>query len=281
MAQQILRKKEGILIAGGAILLVVVLSALLAGYIYPQGPWVKVADPFIAPFSQAALPLGTDALGRDVLVMLVYGARVSITIGLVATVAAVTLGVLVGALAGYVRGWVDDVLMRFTEIFQTIPGFIFVIVLVVILQPTLATIIIAIAVTSWPPVARLVRAEFLTLGGREFVQSCRVIGMPHYKIIFGEILPNCLTSVLVIGSVMVATAVLVEAGLSFLGLGDPNLISWGGMVATGRPVIQTAPYLSIIPGLAIFLLVMAINFVGQGLTNRFNPRLNRAIGAQK
>jgi peptide/nickel transport system permease protein len=265
-------RRRPILAAGILILLLIALAAAGAGLIWPAGPWVKVADPYTAPFVLPGLPFGTDGLGRDVAAMLAYGARVSMVVGLTSTAAATIIGILVGAVSGYARGWIDDVLMRFTEIFQTIPSFIFIIVLVVIFAPTIFTITLAIAVVSWPPVARLIRAEFLSLGTREFVQSCRLIGMKPARIVFTEILPNCLSSVIVVSSVMVATAVLIEAGLSFLGLGDPNLASWGGMVAEGKPVIRVSPYLSIVPGFAIFLLVLAINVVGEGLNDRLNPR---------
>lgn len=265
-------RSSPILVIGCVILASFALAALTAGLIWPAGPWVKVATPYTHPFTMPGLPFGTDGLGRDVVAMLAYGARVSMMIGIISTAAATIIGILVGAVAGYARGWVDDVLMRFTEIFQTIPSFMFVIVLVVIFTPTIFTITLAIAVVSWPPVARLVRAEFLSLGAREFVQSCRLIGMKPARIVFAEILPNCFSSVIVVSSVMVATAVLVEAGLSFLGLGDPNMASWGSMVAEGKPVIRSSPYLSIVPGFAIFLLVLAINIVGEGLNDRLNPR---------
>lgn len=259
-------------LAGFLILGLTAIAAIAAPFAYPAGPWAQVGEPFVVPFSTAALPLGTDSLGRDVAAELLYGARVSLSVGVIATLASVALGVLIGAVAGYVRGWTDDVLMRFTEIFQTIPSFIFVIVLVVILQPSLATITAAIAIASWPPVARLVRGEFLALAHREFVQSCRLIGLSPMRIIFTEILPNCLSPIIVIASIMVATAVLTEAGLSFLGLGDPNVMSWGAMVAQGRPVIRSATYLSFLPGLCILFVVMAINFVSEALSDYLNPR---------
>lgn len=265
-------RRRPMLAAGILILVLIALVAATAGLLWPAGPWVKVADPYTPPFTLPGLPFGTDGLGRDVAAMLAYGARVSMVVGITSTATATVIGILVGSVSGYARGWIDDVLMRFTEIFQTIPNFIFIIVLVVIFTPTIFTITMAIAVVSWPPVARLVRGEFLSLGAREFVQSCRLIGMKPGRIVFGEILPNCFSSVIVVSSVMVATAVLIEAGLSFLGLGDPNLASWGGMVAEGKPVIRLSPYLSIVPGFAIFLLVLAINVVGEGLNDRLNPR---------
>jgi len=214
-------------------------------------------------------------MGRDVLAGLIHGAWVSLLIGLAATAASVGIGTTVGALAGYFGGWVDDALMRLTEVFQTIPNFIFVIVLVTIFKPAIRTIVLAIAIVSWPPIARLVRAEFLTLRRREFVQACIVLGMTESRIIWRQILPNCLAPVIVFGSIMVATAILVEAGLAFLGLGDPNVMSWGKMIGDGRGALRTAWYLSAIPGVAILLTVLSLNLVGEGLNDALNPRIDQ------
>lgn len=216
--------------------------------------------------------LGTDRLGRDVAAMLLYGARTSLLIGFVATMAALVLGVFIGAVSGYSRGWIDSVLTRFTEIFQTIPAFLLAIVLIVLMGASVQTMVVAIAVVSWPPVARLVRGEFLTLTQREFVQSCRLLGMPARNIILFEILPNTLGPIAVISSVIVANAILMEAALSFLGLGDPNFASWGQMIAEARPAIRTAAYLSVIPGLAILFTVLAVNSVAEAVTRLANPR---------
>jgi peptide/nickel transport system permease protein len=262
-------------LVGGAILVMMAVAALLAPLLFPEGPWPSVGTPYTPPFESLALLFGTDTLGRNVTAGMFYGARVSLTIAIISTIAALSIGILVGAAAGYAQGWVDDVLMRVTEIFQTIPNFIFVIVLVVIFKPSITAIIGAIAIVSWPPIARLVRAEFMSLRNREFVLSCRLVGVPTLKIIFAEMLPNCLSPVIVASSIMVATAVLLEAGLSFLGLGDPNVISWGTMVAIGRPALRTAPFLSIFPGIAIFLSVIAINFVGETLNEALDPRRRR------
>jgi peptide/nickel transport system permease protein len=255
-----------------AVLGAIVLLGVLAPVLYPAGPWPNVGDPLIAPFTSQAVPLGTDTLGRDVAAELVHGARVSLIVGVVATAAALLIGVGVGAVAGYARGWVDNVLMRFTELFQAVPSFILLIVLVVLLGPSIATIITGIAVVSWPPIARLVRGEFLSLATREFVQSCRLLGVTPLRIIFFEILPNCVAPIIVAGSIMVASAILLEAGLSFLGLGDPNVISWGAMVATGRPLLRSATYLSVIPGLAILLTVLSINLFGEALNEALSGR---------
>jgi peptide/nickel transport system permease protein len=212
-------------------------------------------------------------MGRDVLAGVIHGAHVSLMIGIAATAAAVGLGAAIGALAGYSRGWLDDALMRLAEIFQTIPNFIFVIVLVAIFKPSIRTIVVAIAVVSWPPVSRVVRAQFLSLRERDFVQACVALGMPQSRIVFRQILPNCLAPVIVLASIMVATAILIEAGLAFLGLGDPNVMSWGKMIGDGRDALRTAWYLSAIPGVAILLTVLALNLVGEGLNDALNPRL--------
>jgi peptide/nickel transport system permease protein len=250
----------------------VIAAGLLAPLLYPAGPWPNVAEPLTEPFALSAHPLGTDTLGRDVAAELVYGARVSLQVGLVATLAALAIGIVMGAVAGYFQGWLGGMLMRLTELFQSIPSFILLIVLVVLLGPSVGTITLGIALVSWPPAARLVRGEFLSLSNREFVQSCRVLGVPTARIIFLEILPNCLAPIIVTGSIMVASAILLEAGLSFLGLGDSNVISWGAMVATGRPMLRSATYLSVIPGLAILLTVLAINLFGEALNQALSPR---------
>jgi len=258
---------------GLLVLSLVILVAMLGPLLYGADPWAMVASPFLWPGQDPAHLLGSDNAGRDVLSGLINGARVSLTIGVAATSAAVLMGVLIGSVAGYFRGFIDDALMRFTEVFQTIPHFLFVIVLVAIFQPSTTVICVAIAVVSWPPVARLVRGQFLTLRQRAFVESCVVIGMSTPRIIFTQILPNCIAPIIVTASIMVASAILLEAGLSFLGLGDPNVMSWGAMIGFGRQSLRTAWYLAAIPGLAIQLTVLAISFVSEGLNDALNPRL--------
>ena len=258
---------------GFGLFVIVVLAGFFGPVLYQTDPWAFVTRPFLWPGDRTDFPLGSDYMGRDVLAGLIHGARVSLLIGIAATAAALGIGLLVGALAGYFRGWIDDVLMRFTEVFQTIPNFIFVIVLVAIFKPTIETIVVTIGIVSWPPIARLVRAEFLSLREREFVQSCIVIGMSEPRVILTQILPNCLAPVIVLASIMVATAILIEAGLSFLGLGDPNVMSWGKMIGDARDSLRTAWYLSAIPGVAILLTVLSINLVGEGLNDALNPHL--------
>jgi peptide/nickel transport system permease protein len=261
-------------LAGSIGLAIVAGGAIFAGQIFAVDPLDMVARPFIWPFTNAEYPLGTDMLGRDILVGLVYAARVSLAVGLAAAVLAVFLGVVLGALSGYFGGWVDQVLTRITEVFQTMPPLVFVVVVVAILSPSVPSIVLGIAITSWPQIARLVRAEALRLREAEFVQAARVMGMGHGRIILTHILPNAISPVVVAGSILVASAILTEAALSFLGLGDPNLISWGSMIGSGREVLRTAWYMTALPGLAISLTVMALNLLGNGLNDVLNPRVS-------
>jgi len=262
-------------VLGLIILAVVIAIAIVAPILYPQSPWKMVQRPFLQPFTLPAFPLGTDTLGRDVASGLAHGARVSLLIGIVSTFVALLIGVPIGAIAGFAGGRIDDALMRLTELFQTVPNFALAIVLVAIFQPSLASIVMAIAVVSWPPVARLVRAEVLSLKTREFVDAARLAGLSGRAILMREVLPNALSPIIVMASLMVATAILVESSLSFLGLGDPNAMSWGFMIGAARTVIRNAWWLSFFPGLAILLTVLALNLIGEGLSDALNPRLAR------
>ena len=258
--------------AGFVILSVIVFIAATANVFFPEDPFKLVGQSMSGPGENGFL-FGSDTLGRDVAAGMAHGARVSLLIGLLATSVAVTFGVFLGAMAGYFGGWVDDVIMRFTEMFQTIPSFIFAILIVAIMKPSILSVIIAIAVVSWPAVARLVRGEFMAMRNREFVQACHIIGMSDWRIMSREILPNCLSPIIVTGSLMVATAILIESGLAFLGLGDPNIISWGFQIGAGRTVLRSAWWVCTFPGIAIMLTVLAINLVGEGLNDALNPRL--------
>ena len=257
---------------GLIILFLVILIAVIANWIYPDDPFRLAGKPMSSPGTNGFL-LGSDTLGRDVAAGIAHGAKTSILIGLLATIAAVFIGIIFGALAGYYGGVIDDALMRVTEIFQTIPSFVFAILLVAIMKPSIESIVIAITVVSWPAVARLVRGEFMSLKNREFVQACHTLGMNDSRIMMREILPNCLSPVIVIGSLMVATAILIESGLAFLGLGDPNIMSWGFQIGAGRTMLRSAWWVCTFPGIAILITVLAINLVGEGLNDAFNPRL--------
>lgn len=257
---------------GLTILAGMVLLALAAPLLFPTSPWEMVGEPYLRPFEGPYL-LGTDMLGRDIAAGIAHGARVSLMLALVATVAATGLGILLGALAGYCGGAVDEVVMRATEFFQTIPSFLLAVVLVALFSPSILSIVVAIAVVSWPGVARLVRGQFLSLRQAEFVQAALVLGEPTRRIIFRQILPNAIGPVIVTASLMVATAILLESSLSFLGLGDPDLMSWGYMIGASRNLIRDAWWMCTFPGVAIFLTVLSINLVGDGLGDALNPRL--------
>ena len=262
-------------VAGLVLLAMIVVLAFAGPLLYPRSPWAMVQRPFLPPGAVDSFIFGTDALGRDIGAGLAHGARISLLVGFVSTLVALLIGLPLGAIAGYFGGWVDDVLMRFTEFFQTIPSFALAIVLVAILQPSLGSVVLAIAIVSWPPVARLVRAEFLTLRSREYVEAAKLQGQTTAKIIMSQILPNALPPVTVLASLMVATAILLESSLSFLGLGDPNMMSWGYMIGAARTVIRQAWWMSFFPGVAILLTVLALNLVGEGLSDALNPRLAR------
>ena len=259
-------------VLGLAILILVLFMAAIAGVIYPNDPFSLAGKPLSGPGLNGFL-LGSDSLGRDVASGIAHGAKTSLLIGLIATLAAVFIGIIFGAFAGYYGGRIDDVLMRITEVFQTIPSFVFAILLVAIMKPSIESIVIAITVVSWPGVARLVRAEFLSLKNREFVQACHTLGMSDVRIMLREILPNCLSPIIVIGSLMVATAILIESGLAFLGLGDPNIMSWGFQIGAGRTMLRSAWWVCTFPGIAILITVLSINLIGEGLNDALNPRL--------
>lgn len=261
-------------VVGLAIIGLVVLCALFADILYPSDPWEMTAMPFQPPLSEDAL-LGSDTLGRDIAAGIVHGARVSLLIGLTSTAVALLIGVTLGAVAGFHGGRVDDAIMRFTELFQTIPNFVLAVVLVAIFTPSITNIVIAIAIVSWPPLARLARGEFMVLRSREFVQAAVTTGQGTGTIIFRQILPNSLSPIIVSASLMVATAILLESSLSFLGLGDPNVMSWGYMIGAARTVIRQAWWMSFFPGVAILLTVLALNLVGEGLNDALNPKLAR------
>ena len=252
-------------------LVTVVLLALTAPVLFPGDPFRQVDRPFSPPFGNHIL--GTDVLGRDVAAGVAHGARTSLVIACLATGVAVLVGTAVGSVAGYHGGWLDDALMRVTEFFQTIPTFLFAIVLLAILSPTVTTIIVAIALVTWPPVARLARGEVLALRAREFVQAGLALGMTDRRVLIRHVLPNCLSPIIVTASLTVATAILIESALSFLGLGDPNTMTWGLMIGAGRTFLRTAWWLCTIPGLAILVTVLAINLAGEGLNDTLNPRL--------
>ncbi len=258
---------------GTAILLAVVVMGVGATFFYPNDPLGLAGRPLQWPGANPRFPLGTDPSGRDIAAQLFHGARVSLLIGFVATSIAVMIGIAIGALAGFYGGVTDTALMRVTEAFQTLPNFLLLLVLVAVFGSTIETVTIAIGLVSWPPVARLTRAEFLTLRTRDFVQACRVQGLSDLHLIVREVLPNALPPVIVYASVVMAVAILLESALAFLQLSDPNVPSWGNLIGLGRNVLRTEWYVSAIPGVAILLTILGVSLVGQGLNDALNPRL--------
>lgn len=257
----------------GLVLLGLVLLVAIAG------PWVMGADPFeiraaplTAPFSEEAI-LGTDYLGRDVLTTLVYGGRATLLVGAIAAILSVSIGITLGAMAGYYGGRVDAVLMRITEFFQVLPALLFAMVVVTLFSPSLITITLAIGVVSWTGTARLTRAEFMKYRNLEFVRAERSIGASHARIIWQVILPNALPPLIVSATLAIGAAILFEAGLSFLGLGDPNQMSWGLMIGSNRQYIFSGWWAVAFPGAAIFVTVLGVSLIGDGLNDSLNPKL--------
>ncbi|WP_324650110.1 ABC transporter permease [Georgenia sp. H159] len=249
-----------------------IIVATLATWISPYDPMSGVGPAQLPPFSPDH-PLGTDHLGRDMLSQVIHGARVSLLVGFVVAAAATLIGVVIGAVAGYYGSWVDNVLMRVTEFFQTLPRLVLALIIVALFGSGLTKLIIVIAILSWPQTARVVRSGFRTLRSAAFVDAARVSGVPAWRIIAREILPNVLAPVVVVASLDVATAILTEASLSFFGLGDPNVVSWGGMLQQAQQYLRSAWWMAVFPGVAIALVVLAFNVLGDGLNDALNPRL--------
>ena len=264
-------RKNRAAVGGLVVLFLIVLLALIGPRVYEVNAFDMVVRPHLPPGGE--YPLGTDVSGRDILAGLIAGAPVSLAIGVIASLCATLVGVAFGAIAGYYGGLIDDALMRTTEFFLTIPSFILAVVIVAIFSPTVTSITAAIALVSWPAVARLVRGEFIAQREREYVQACRALGMGDWEIILMQILPNTLAPVIVISTLMVATAILTDSGLSFLGLGDPNHMSWGYMIGVARTALRVAWWMTAIPGLMIMIAVIAINLAGEGLSDALNPKL--------
>ncbi|MBY5935025.1 ABC transporter permease [Tateyamaria omphalii] len=259
-------------VAGLVILLAIIGVAVLGPVLYPGNPFDMVWAPFTPPGTEGYL-LGTDYLGRDLLSLLIHGARVSLTVGLAAAFVTVTIGITIGALAGFYRGWVEEVLMRLTEFFQVLPTLLFSMVIVALFGASLLMITIAIGLVSWPAVARITRAEFLRIRELEYVTAARAGGVRNGGLMFRVILPNALPPIIVQAALMVGSAILFEAGLSFLGLTDPNVASWGQIIGSNRQYILDASYTVTVPGIAIFVTVLAISLVGDGLNDALNPKL--------
>jgi peptide/nickel transport system permease protein len=256
------------------VLTLIIITAIIGPYIYPTDPFDMVWAPFSPPGVDGFL-LGTDYLGRDLMAALIHGARVSIVIGVAAAFMSVFIGVTVGALAGFYRGWVEELLMRITEFFQVLPTLLFAMVIVALFGASLPMITFAIGVVSWTAVARITRSEFLRIRELEYVIASRASGAKNGKLMFQIILPNALPPIIVQSALMVGSAILFEAGLSFLGLTDPNVVSWGQVIGSNRQYILDASFTVTIPGIAIFVTVLAISLVGDGLNDALNPKLRQ------
>ncbi|MBA0038320.1 ABC transporter permease [Pantoea sp. BIGb0393] len=270
--RQLLRNPAGL--AGIIILLLVLAMALAAPWLYPGDPLDMIATPLLLPGADAAWPLGSDAMGRDLAAGIFHGARVSLLIGVGATLLGLLAGTLIGSLSGYYGGVLDNLLMRITTLFQTMPAFLLVIIVLAVATPTVTLITLSIGLTTWPTIARLVRAEFRSLRESDFVLAARCQGFSPLYIIWREMLPNALPAIIVTSSVMVASAILMEAALSFLGLGDPNVVSWGFLIGSGREMLRTAWYLTAEPGVALVITLLGLNLLGDALNDAFNPRLS-------
>ncbi len=257
---------------GLAITLITLLLALFAPAIAPYDPdAIDVKQILLSP--SASHWMGTDGLGRDVFSRMLFGARISLMVGFVAVGIATIIGVLLGAISGYYRGWVDIFIMRLVDVMLSIPTFFLILAVIAFLTPSIWNIMIVIGLTSWMGVTRLVRAEFLSLREREFVLSAKALGAGDLRLIFRHLLPNSLTPIIVSTVLGIASAVLVESGLSFLGLGvQPPQASWGNILTDGKEYIQFAWWLSLFPGLAILFTVLGYNLLGEGLRDALDPR---------
>ncbi len=258
---------------GLAILGIVLFCAIFADFISPYSP-IDQDYLAITEAPSAAHPLGTDDLGRDVLSRIIYGSRVSIEVGVIAVGIAVSLGVTLGLLAGYKSGLVDDVVMRIVDALQAFPGLVLALGIAAALGPGIGNAMIAIGVVATPAIARLTRAQSLSVREREFVQAAQVIGASPFAIITRHIWPNVTAPIIVQATLLVGTAIVTEAGLSFLGVGVvPPTPSWGSMIRIGSQYLEVAPWIAFAPGVAIFATVLAFNFVGDGLRRALDPRL--------
>jgi len=257
----------------GLIILILILSAIFAPLIAPYAPDAVRAGKPLTPPNRTFL-FGTDDLGRDMFSRMIYGARITLRIGVIIVAVEVLIGVTVGLVAGYFGGWTDAVLMRFTDVMLAFPGILLALAIVATLGPGLTNAIFAVALSSWPLFARVVRSSVLTVRESEYITAVRVLGASHVHVMWRSILPNVLAPIIVLASLEFPAAVLVAAALSFLGLGaQPPSPEWGALLTDARNYIRTAPYLINIPGMAIFLTVLAFNLLGNALRDVLDPRL--------
>lgn len=259
-------------LVGAVIVLIMFLMAAAASLSSLDPAAINVSQSLLPP--SAAHPLGTDDLGRSVLVRMLYGARISLLVGFVAVGISTLIGILLGSLAGYYGGWIDAFIMRFVDIMLCFPTFFLILAVIAFLDPSIWNIMIVIGLTSWMGVARLIRAEFMSLRRRDFVLAAQALGATDMRLIFRHILPNALSPVLVSATLGVAGAILTESALSFLGIGvQPPTPSWGNMLITGKQTLGSAWWLSVFPGLAILVTVLGYNLLGEGVRDALDPRL--------
>ncbi len=265
-------KRNHMAMAGGLIVLAMFCLAMLAPVSGRDPGAIDIVHRLQPPSFD--YPLGTDDLGRDVLARILYGARISLLVGFVAVGIATFIGILLGALAGFYGRWIDSLIMRFVDIMLCFPSFFLILAVIAFLEPSIWNIMIIIGLTSWMGVARLVRAEFLSLRERDFVVAARAIGARDTRIIFRHILPNAISPVLVSATLGIAGAILTESALSFLGIGvQPPTPSWGNMLIAGKQTLGTAWWLSVFPGLAILFTVLGYNLLGEGIRDAMDPRI--------
>ena len=261
-------------VMGLIILSLIVVISLIGPLVYSTDPFEMVWAPFTKPGEQGFI-LGTDYLGRDLLAQIIHGGKVTLAVGCAAALLSVFIGITIGALSGFYRGWVEELLMRITEFFQVLPTLLFSMVIVALFGASLPVITFAIGIVSWTAVARITRAEFLRIRELEYVTASRSVGARNIYLIMQVILPNALPPIIVQSTLMVGSAILFEAGLSFLGLSDPNVMSWGAIMGNNRQYILLEGYILMYPGLAIFITVLAISLVGDGLNDALNPKLRK------
>lgn len=267
-------RRDHLAMAGTIFLLLVALVSILAPVLAPRDPIETNLSQRLAPIGTPDYPLGADELGRDMLSRLIWGGRISLLVGFGAVMVAMILGVVVGLLAGYFGGWVDTVVMRLIDILMAFPAILLAITIVASLGPGLRNAMLAVSIVGIPYYARIVRGNTLALREQEFIQAARVIGAPNARIMMRHVFPNTLAPLIVAATLDVGWFIMAAAGLSFLGLGaQPPTAEWGVMLSTGRQFIRNAPHLSILPGSAIFLVVLALNFLGDGLRDALDPRL--------
>ena len=259
-------------VTGLIFLIGIAVMGFIGPLFYPTDPFDMVWMPFSPPGSDGFL-LGTDYLGRDILSQIINGARVSIAIGFSAALVSCFIGVGIGSFAGFYGGWVEETLMRITEFFQVLPTLLFAMVIVALFGSSVLSITLAIGAVSWASVARITRSEFLRIKELDFVLASRSSGSNNMALIFRVILPNAAAPIIVQSALLVGAAITFEAGLAFLGLSDPNVISWGQVIGSNRVYILDATYTVTFPGIAIFITVLAISLVGDGLNDALNPKL--------